>query len=116
MSNPIILLVDDGALSAPSLGHTLLAAGFEVTHVHDGAQALAAIHPQQQHLVLTHRMLLQRVWGPEYSDEAEYLRVYMSRLRRKLEADPAQPRYLVTEPGVGYRFAPDTEGWSRESS
>jgi two-component system KDP operon response regulator KdpE len=56
--------------------------------------------------VLTHRMLLQRVWGVEYGDESEYLRVYMGRLRRKLEADPATPRYLVTEPGTGYRFVP----------
>jgi two-component system KDP operon response regulator KdpE len=56
--------------------------------------------------VLTHRMLLQRVWGDAYGDEPEYLRVYMGRLRRKLEADPASPRHLLTEPGVGYRFAP----------
>lgn len=54
--------------------------------------------------VLTHRMLLQRVWGVEYGDEAEYLRVYIGRLRRKLERDPANPRHLVTELGVGYRF------------
>jgi two-component system, OmpR family, KDP operon response regulator KdpE len=56
--------------------------------------------------VLTHRMLLQRVWGVEYGDESEYLRVYMGRLRRKLERDPANPRHLVTEPGLGYRFVP----------
>lgn len=55
--------------------------------------------------VLTHRQLLQRVWGPEYGDEAEYLRVYVQRLRRKIEPEPATPRYLLTEPGVGYRFA-----------
>ncbi len=54
--------------------------------------------------VLTHRMLLQRVWGAEYGEEAEYLRVYMGRLRHKLEPDPANPRYFVTEAGVGYRF------------
>ncbi len=54
--------------------------------------------------VLTQRMLLQRVWGPEYGDEAQYLRVYINQLRRKLEADPARPRILITEPGVGYRF------------
>jgi two-component system, OmpR family, KDP operon response regulator KdpE len=54
--------------------------------------------------VVTHRMLLQSIWGPEYSGEAEYLRVYMNRLRHKLERDPANPRYLLTEPGVGYRF------------
>ncbi len=55
--------------------------------------------------VLTHRQLLQRVWGPEYGDEAEYLRVYVQRLRRKIEPEPTNPRYLLTEPGVGYRFA-----------
>ncbi len=55
--------------------------------------------------VLTHRQLLQRVWGPEYGDEAEYLRVYVQRLRRKLESEPTSPRYILTEPGVGYRFA-----------
>ncbi len=54
--------------------------------------------------VVTHRMLLQSVWGAEYGGEAEYLRVYMNRLRHKLELDPANPRYLLTEPGVGYRF------------
>ena len=54
--------------------------------------------------VLTHRMLLQSIWGAEYGGEAEYLRVYINRLRQKLEPDPANPRYLLTEPGVGYRF------------
>ena len=56
--------------------------------------------------VLTHRLLLQRVWGPEYGGESEYLRVYVNRLRAKLEPDPANPRHLLTEPGVGSRFAP----------
>ncbi len=56
--------------------------------------------------VLTHRQLLQRVWGEEYGAEAEYLRVYMGRLRRKIEEDAANPRHLVTEQGVGYRFVP----------
>ncbi len=54
--------------------------------------------------VISHRMLLQRIWGPEYGGEAEYLRVYINRLRQKLESDPSHPRYLLTEPGVGYRF------------
>jgi len=55
--------------------------------------------------VLTHRQLLKEVWGPDSVFETHYLRVYMAQLRRKLEADPAQPRYLLTEPGVGYRLA-----------
>ena len=54
--------------------------------------------------VVTHRMLLQNVWGSQYGGEAEYLRVYINRLRQKLETDPTHPRYLLTEPGVGYRF------------
>jgi len=59
--------------------------------------------------VLPRRMLLQRIWGPEYGGEGEYLRVYINRLRQKLEPDPAHPRYFLTEPGVGYRFAPESE-------
>ena len=55
--------------------------------------------------VLTHRQLLKEVWGPQSTDETHYLRVYMNQLRQKLEAHPAQPRYLLTEPGVGYRLA-----------
>ncbi len=54
--------------------------------------------------VLTHRHLLREVWGPAYSESTHYLRVYVGRLRQKLEVDPAQPRHFVTEIGVGYRF------------
>ncbi len=52
------------------------------------------------------RQLLQSVWGPAYEKETNYLRVYLNQLRRKLEPDPAHPRYLRTEPGMGYRFTP----------
>ncbi|MFZ2407156.1 MAG: response regulator [Methylobacter sp.] len=55
--------------------------------------------------VLTHRQLLLDVWGPAYVEHAHYVRIYMGQLRRKLETDPAQPRYLLTEAGVGYRLA-----------
>jgi two-component system KDP operon response regulator KdpE len=55
--------------------------------------------------VLTHRQLLEQVWGPHQAKETHYLRVFMASLRRKLEADPAQPKYLLTEQGVGYRMA-----------
>lgn len=54
--------------------------------------------------VLPHRRILQQVWGPEYGDEHEYLRVYVGRLRRKLEQDPAHPRHILTEHGIGYRI------------
>ncbi len=54
--------------------------------------------------VLTHRQLLRDVWGPNASNQNHYLRVYMAQLRHKLEADPARPRLLCTEPGVGYRL------------
>ncbi len=55
--------------------------------------------------VLSQRQLLKEVWGPAHTEQAHYLRVYMAQLRRKLEADPARPRYFLTEPGVGYRLA-----------
>jgi two-component system KDP operon response regulator KdpE len=57
--------------------------------------------------VLTHRQLLREVWGPTHVEQSHYLRVYMTQLRHKLEADPARPRRLRTEPGVGYRLETD---------
>lgn len=56
--------------------------------------------------VLTHRQLLREIWGPAYVERGHYLRIYMGHLRQKLEADPARPRHLITETGVGYRFCP----------
>ena len=56
--------------------------------------------------LVDHRQLLQEVWGPAYGRETNYLRVYMAQIRRKLEPEPARPRYFVTEPGIGYRFLP----------
>jgi two-component system KDP operon response regulator KdpE len=54
--------------------------------------------------VLSHRMILQNVWGPEYGEEHEYLRVYIGHLRQKIEANPAKPEYIITKRGVGYCF------------
>jgi two-component system KDP operon response regulator KdpE len=54
--------------------------------------------------LLTHRSILREVWGPAYGDESNYLHVYVSQLRRKLEPDPARPQHLITEPGAGYRL------------
>src|SRR2546428_8225227 len=59
--------------------------------------------------VLTDRMLLQRVWGADYGDESHYLHVYVARLRKKVEDDPPRPRYLITEPAVGYRLIADDD-------
>ena len=58
-------------------------------------------HPDR---VLTHRQILKTVWGPSHTEDAQYVRVYMGQLRKKIEVDPARPRYLITESGVGYRF------------
>jgi len=55
--------------------------------------------------VITHRELLQEIWGPEYGDEREYLRVFISQVRKKIEQDPVRPKFILTEPGVGYRFS-----------
>jgi two-component system KDP operon response regulator KdpE len=57
--------------------------------------------------LVSQRQLLTEVWGPKYVGESGYLRLYLAQLRRKLETDPARPRYLLTEPGMGYRFQPD---------
>jgi len=55
---------------------------------------------------LTHRRLLQAVWGPDYGEETENLRVVINQLRKKIEADPTHPKFILTEPWVGYRFQP----------
>ena len=81
--------------------------------VHVGGSAVR-LTPTEWHLVevlvrnrdklITHRNLLHEVWGPQYNVETNYLRVYMARIRAKLEPDPTSARYFITDPGVGYRF------------
>jgi len=66
--------------------------------------ALLRVLAENEGRLLTHRMLLRAVWGPAYGTESHYLHVYVSQLRRKLEPDAARPRYLLTEPGAGYRL------------
>jgi len=63
--------------------------------------AYLVTHPDS---VLTHRQLLKNVWGPSHAEDSHYVRVYMGALRKKIELDPSQPRHIVTETGVGYRF------------
>jgi two-component system KDP operon response regulator KdpE len=66
--------------------------------------ALLRLLVQHAGRVLTHRQILKEVWGPQYVEETHYLRVYFAQLRQKLEANPALPRLIITEPGVGYRL------------
>ena len=73
-------------------------------HLTPNEYKLLALLVQHAGKVLTHRQLLREVWGPAYETETHYLRVYMAQLRHKLEADPARPRLLATEPGIGYRL------------
>jgi two-component system KDP operon response regulator KdpE len=95
-----VLEVGDLLVDVPH--HTVTVEGrrLDLTPKEFGFLALLARHAGK---VLTHRMILQEVWGPEYGTESEYLRVYASQLRKKLAEDPDRPR-LVTEPGVGYRL------------
>jgi two-component system KDP operon response regulator KdpE len=74
-----------------------------LTQVEFRLLAVLLSHPGK---VLTHRVLLREVWGPAYVDHSHYLRIYMGHLRQKLEADPARPRHLITETGIGYRYVP----------
>lgn len=69
--------------------------------------ALLRLFIQHAGKVLTHRHILREIWGPEHEADTQYLRVYVTRLRDKLETDPAEPALFLTEPGVGYRFEPE---------
>jgi two-component system KDP operon response regulator KdpE len=100
----------DGALSV-DLASRLVTLQGEPVRLSATEYALLRMFVQHAGKVLTHRQLLREVWGPQYETETQYLRVYMTMLRRKLESDPANPRLLVTEPGVGYRLQViDNEG------
>jgi two-component system KDP operon response regulator KdpE len=78
-------------------------AGVEV-HLTPIEYRLLSVLMAQVGRVLTHRQLLREVWGPSHAEQSHYLRIYMGHLRQKLEADPAQPRHLLTETAVGYRL------------
>lgn len=84
--------------------HVVTRAGLEVRLTATEFKLLAHLVTNMGR-VLTHRSLLTHVWGSEYADNVEYLRVFMSQLRKKLEADPKRPQHLLSEPGVGYRFS-----------
>jgi two-component system KDP operon response regulator KdpE len=84
----------------------LVTLGGEALHLTPIEYRLLTVLARNAGKVLTHRQLLREVWGPAYADRAHYLRVYMAQLRHKIEADPAQPTLLLTEPGIGYRLMP----------
>lgn len=104
-SQPEILTSEDGYLSMNLLRRQVRAGSQEVKLTPTEFELLRQLmlHAGK---VLTHRTLLQAVWGPEYGEEADYLRVYVRQLRLKIEVEPSQPRYILTEPGVGYVFHP----------
>lgn len=93
-----------GDLQVNLLGRQVLVGGREV-HLTPIEYKLLTTLVRHAGKVVTHQQLLREVWGPTHTDQAHYVRVYMAHLRHKLEGEPARPRYLLTEPGVGYRFA-----------
>ena len=103
-SNQPILRVGDLEIDLDR--RRVVVAGNEV-HLTPNEYKLLAYLMKHAGKVLTHRQLLKEVWGAAYATQTHYLRVYMVQLRHKLEADAARPRYLVTEPGVGYRLKTD---------
>jgi two-component system, OmpR family, KDP operon response regulator KdpE len=96
-------LFQSGALKV-DLSRRLVVLGDDTVKLTTTEYALLRLFIQHAGKVLTHTQLLREVWGPQYTEETHYLRVYIGHLRRKLEADPANPRLLITEPGVGYRL------------
>jgi two-component system, OmpR family, KDP operon response regulator KdpE len=85
--------------------HRKVTAGGTEVHLTPIEYRLLTVLVKHAGKVLTHRMLLKEVWGPSYVERAHYLRIYMGTLRHKLEQNPARPRFLLTEVGVGYRLA-----------
>ena len=97
------VVLEVGALRIDQARREVTVAGREV-HLTPLEFRLLVLLTRNAGKVLTHRQILKEVWGPPYAGETHYLRVFMTQLRRKIEADPARPRLLVTEPGVGYRM------------
>jgi two-component system, OmpR family, KDP operon response regulator KdpE len=91
------------------LGRQLVRMGELVIHLTPTEYRLLEAFVQNPGKLLTHRWLLQKAWGPGYATENQYLRVFIRQLRAKLADDPARPRYIVTEAGLGYRWKPDPD-------
>jgi two-component system, OmpR family, KDP operon response regulator KdpE len=95
-----------GELTIDLADRRVLRAGTEV-HLTRIEFELLSVLAQHRGRLVTHRQLLNEVWGPEYGDETHYLRVHVAHIRAKLERDPSRPQYLITEPGIGYRLRDD---------
>jgi len=95
--------VEVGDLTVDLAARTVVRAGEEV-HLTPIEFNLLKVLAQHLGKLVTHRQLLHEVWGPGYEDEAHYLRVHVAHIRAKLEPEPSRPRYLLTDPGVGYRL------------
>ncbi len=95
---------ESGSLKVDLAARRVQLAGSEV-HLTPIEYRLLTVLVKHAGKVLTHRQLLKEVWGPSHIEHSHYLRIYMAQLRKKLEEDPAQPRFLLTEAGVGYRLA-----------
>lgn len=103
---PSLPSFEHGGLRIDYVAHVVTKDGEEV-HLTPNEFKLLATLAKHAGQMLTHRQLLEEVWGPSYTSESHYLRVYMGQLRHKLEEDPARPKLLINEPGVGYRFRID---------
>src|SRR2546427_830590 len=130
MPDPVVVLIEDEPQIRRFLRATLTGQGYRLFEATTGADGLVEVGSRQPDVVIvdrevrltpieykllatlvrhagkvvTHQQLLREVWGPTHTDQAHYVRVYMAHLRHKLEAEPARPQYLLTEPGVGYRL------------
>src|SRR2546428_743850 len=134
MPEPVVVLIEDEPQIRRFLRATLTGQGYRLFEATTGADGLVEVGSRQPDVVIvglglpdidgidvirrllaalvrhagkvvTHAQLLRDVWGPTHTDQAHYVRVYLAHLRHKLETEPARPRYLLTEPGVGYRLA-----------
>jgi two-component system, OmpR family, KDP operon response regulator KdpE len=101
--DPMSAVVTVGALRI-DFAKRLVFLGDAEVHLTPIEYKLLAALTKHAGMVMTHKQLLDQVWGPGHAHQMQYLRVYMAQMRRKLEENPAHPRYLLTEPGVGYRF------------
>jgi len=105
VSDDIATMIEIGDFHVDLAGHSVTVGGRELRLTPKEFDLLAYLvqHPAK---VLTHRTLLGAIWGGNYTEQTEYLRVFIGQLRKKIEADPANPKYIQTEPWIGYRFQP----------